>query len=66
MAIDESSTGNATASRAVRGTIQWMAPELIDPNKFKFTGDFLKQLPSVSTDMYAFGMTILEVSAWLY
>ena len=42
-----------------------MAPELLDPDTFGFTGEFLKELPSVSTDTYAIGMTILEVSACL-
>lgn len=66
VAIDESITGSAAASRATRGTVRWMAPELLDPNKFGFKGKFLKQLPSVSTDVYAIGMTILEVRASLY
>ena len=39
-----------------------MAPELLDPEKFGFTGELAKQLPSKETDIYAIGMTILEVS----
>ena len=66
MAIDESIAGSAAANRATRGTVRWMAPELLDPDTFGFTGEFLKELPSVSTDAYAIGMTILEVSACLY
>ena len=66
MAIDESVTGSALANRASRGTPQWMAPELVDPGFFGFTGQYLKQLPSVSTDIYAMAMTIVEVSAHLY
>jgi len=40
-----------------------MAPELFYPDKFGFTGKLAKQLPSKETDIYAVGMTILEVSA---
>jgi len=40
-----------------------MAPELLFPDRFGFTGKLTKQLPSKYTDMYAIGMTILEVSA---
>jgi hypothetical protein len=39
-----------------------MAPELMYPEKFGFTGKYRKRLPSRSTDTYALGMTILEVS----
>jgi len=47
------------------GTIRWMAPELLYPDGFGFTGKIEKQLPSKDTDIYAIGMTILEVSARL-
>ena len=66
MAIDESVTGSVAANRELRGTFRWMAPELIDPDLFEFKGQYLKQLPSVSTDIYAMGMTILEVGARPY
>ena len=42
-----------------------MAPEVIYPEKFGFTGEYRKRLPSRSTDIYALGMTILEVSTFL-
>ena len=42
-----------------------MAPELLYPDMFEFTGRFEKQLPSKGTDTYAIGMTILEVSIQL-
>ena len=58
---DESTTGN----RGMRGTIRWMAPEIILPENFGYVGELLKRLPSVSTDIYAIGMTILEVSTYL-
>jgi serine/threonine protein kinase len=62
--IDESTAGSAANTRGVRGTIRWMAPELMYPEKFGFTGEDRKRLPSRSTDTYALGMTILEVSAF--
>jgi hypothetical protein len=43
-----------------------MAPELLHPEEFGFTGKLKRQLPSPSTDIYAIGMTILEVRARLY
>ena len=62
--IDESTAGRTTNHCRVGGTTRWMAPEMIYPEKFGFTGDeHRKRLPSRSTDIYALGMTILEVSA---
>lgn len=58
--IDESTAHN----RGMRGTIRWMAPELMCPEEFGFTGEHQKRLPSRSTDTYALGMTILEVRAF--
>lgn len=43
-------------------SIRWTAPEMLDPNRFGFTKKLVAKLPSKSTDVYAFGMTILEVS----
>lgn len=59
--VDESTTGN----RGMRGTVRWMAPELMLPEMFGYTDELSKQLPSMSTDIYAIGMTILEVSTRL-
>ena len=66
MVIDESTTGGAASDRELKGTTRWMAPELLLPEEFGFTGELLKQLPSMSTDIYAIGMAILEVSACPY
>jgi len=44
-------------------SIQWNAPEIMNPDKFGFTGNAFAKLPSKSTDIYALGMTILEVLA---
>ena len=64
--IDESTSGSTTDNRGIGGTARWMAPELLHPEGFGFTDERLKKLPSMSTDIYAIGMTILEVSACLY
>ena len=61
MIIEESTAGSTADNRGMRGTIRWMAPELMYPEKFGFTGT---RLPSKSTDTYALGMAILEVSAF--
>ena len=63
--VDESTSRTATAVGKRQGTVRWMAPELLYPDMFGFTGRFEKQLPSKDTDIYAIGMTILEVSAHL-
>ena len=62
-AVDESIPGSSTNHDGVGGTLRWMAPEVLYPNKFGFTRGSKKVLPSRSTDVYAFGMTILEVGA---
>ena len=59
--IDESTAGSTTGGRGPKGTTRWMAPEMLYPEKYEFLGDMHKQLPSKSTDIYALGMTILEV-----
>lgn len=43
-------------------SIRWTAPELMDPDGFGYTKYLVTKLPSKSTDIYALGMTILEVS----
>ena len=61
--VNESMRGTVTVAGKGQGTIRWMAPELLYPDKFEFTGEFEKRLPSEDTDIYAIGMTILEASA---
>jgi serine/threonine protein kinase len=46
-----------TTSSAIKGTIPWMAPELLYPERFGLTHCKLTK----ASDMYAFGMLILEV-----
>jgi len=61
--IDESTAGTNTGGHGLRGTIRWMAPELLHPDEFGFPDDCQKLLPSKGTDIYALGMTVLEVRA---
>ena len=60
MIIDESTVGSTIGGHELRGTTQWMAPELLLPEEYGF-GDHQTRLPSTGTDIYALGMTILEV-----
>jgi len=62
--VDESTGRSTNVSGEMRGTTRWMAPELMHPEKFGFTGDLLKRVPSKDTDIYAIGMTILEASTY--
>jgi serine/threonine protein kinase len=63
MIIDESTVGSTTGGHGPRGTTRWMAPEILYPEHFGFSKDCRRRLPSTSTDIYALGMTILEVRA---
>jgi len=42
-------------------SVRWTAPEMMVPDRFGFTKNLAAKLPSKSTDVYAFGMTILEI-----
>jgi len=59
--IDESTSGSTPSGHELRGTTRWMAPEFLYPEHFGFPRNCQKRLPSKSTDIYALGMTILEV-----
>ena len=59
--IDESTRGSTTNLHGPKGTTRWMAPEMLYPELFEFPGDMQQQPPSKSTDIYALGMTVLEV-----
>lgn len=54
MEVDESNGPGVGVS------IRWMAPEIIDPDRYGYTKRFQRKLPSKSADIYALGMTILE------
>ena len=65
--VDETTSHRTAATDGkLRGTIRWMAPELLFPDRFGFTGKLANQLPSKDTDIYAIGITVLEVSARLF
>ena len=66
MVVDESATGSIIDNKGIRGTIRWMAPEMMLPEKFGFTGECQTRLPSRGTDIYSLGMTILEVGVYLW
>ena len=61
--VDETTSRTTSADSKMKGTTRWMAPELLFPDMFGFTGKLANQLPSKDTDIYAIGMTVLEVSA---
>ena len=61
MVIEESTMKSTTGGHEIRGTTRWMAPEMLLPEEYGFSGEYLRRLPSTSTDIYALGMTILEV-----
>jgi serine/threonine protein kinase len=65
MGADEFSTWSGSPNHhGMRGTLRWMAPELMYPDKFGFTHESREQLPSKRTDIYTLGMTIFEVSSF--
>ena len=59
--IEDASSGDGPNGQATGGTTRWMAPEILDPDRFGYTKRSRRMLPSKSTDIYALGMTILEV-----
>ena len=61
MIVDESTAGSTTGGHGPRGTTRWMAPEILYPEHFGFSKDCQRRLPSTGTDIYALGMTVLEV-----
>ena len=55
--VSDSTHPVTTSSTSVAGTMRWMSPELLDPERFNSkTG-----LPTKESDCYALGMVILEV-----
>ena len=60
--INESANRTTATGGEFRGTTRWMAPELLLPEEFGFSDGLEKKLPSEATDIYAMGMTILEVN----
>jgi len=60
--LDKTTAMTTLTGGEFKGTSRWMAPELILPEEFGFIDKLEKKLPSKETDIYAIGMTILEVS----
>jgi len=52
-----SGTTDYLGSSVIGGTVRWMSPELLDPERFGFK----KSRPTKQSDCYALGMVILEV-----
>ena len=59
-AIIEDTNFDGSSSHKARGMIRWMAPEILDPDRYGYVVWARRKLPSKSTDVYALGMTILE------
>lgn len=59
--IEESTSIEGVSGPKAGGTIRWMAPEILDPERYGYIKRARRKLPSKSTDIYALGMTILEV-----
>ncbi|KAF9781245.1 kinase-like domain-containing protein [Thelephora terrestris] len=57
----EDSSGDTPWPGDEEGTLRWSAPECLHPERFGFGDKSRKRLPSKSTDVYALGMTVLEV-----
>jgi len=58
--IDETSSAEVVGKYKAGDAVRWMAPELLDPKRYGYIKGAQRKLPSKSTDIYAFGMTILE------
>ena len=54
----EALQASLSGSSASGGSLRWQAPELLLPDRYGGSGNY-----TAETDMYAFGMTCLEVGA---
>ena len=59
--VEDASSIDGPPTYRAGGTIRWMAPEILDPDRYGYIKRARRKLPSKSTDIYALGMTILEV-----
>ena len=55
--VSDSTHPVTTTSSSVAGTMRWMSPELLDPERFGSKNG----LPTKESDCYALGMVILEI-----
>lgn len=60
-AVADPSSVDRSSSYKAGGTVRWMAPEILDPERYGYVNRAQRKLPSKGTDIYALGMTILEV-----
>ena len=58
--IGEANSVDIFSEYRARDTAQWMAPELLDAERYGYIKGAPRKLPSKSTDIYALGMTIFE------
>lgn len=59
--VEDTAPVDGSSSLQTGGAVRWMAPEILDPAKYGHTKWSREELSSKSTDVYALGMTILEV-----
>ena len=58
--IEDTGSAEGPGGHKTGGTIRWMAPEILDPDRYGYIKRARRKLPSKNTDIYALGMTILE------
>ena len=58
--VEDASSVDGPPTLRAGGTIRWMAPEILDPDRYGYVKKARRKLPSKCTDIYALGMTILE------
>ena len=58
--VEDASSVDGPPTHKAGGTIRWMAPEILDPDRYGYIKKARRKLPSKCTDIYALGMTILE------
>ena len=59
--VEDTIFADGPSSHKAGGTTRWMAPEIMDPERYGYIKRSRRKLPSKSTDIYALGMMILEV-----
>ena len=59
--IEDTTSDDGHSSDETGGIVRWMAPEILNPERYGYVKRARRNLPSKGTDIYALGMTILEV-----
>lgn len=57
---EASSISDGPSADKAAGTIRWMAPEILDPERYGYVRRARRKLPFKNTDIYALGITTLE------